>query len=100
MEKSNNQSLNNQGHSKYNHFKAQGERIFNAFYGRPLTMLQVAKLTDIERANICRRVAELRDENSIYLVRKGLCPITHHRAGFYTTDRSVYLECLKKQGND
>lgn len=59
--------------------------ILKAFSGTPKTMLQVARITGIERANICRRVAEFQDQNRIALVFKSICPITKARAGFYVT---------------
>ncbi|MHA6697691.1 hypothetical protein [Chryseobacterium sp. A321] len=100
MAKKRHQSLNNQGHGKDKQFKTEKEKVSNAFYDKPNTMFQVALLTNVERPNVCRRVAELRKENRIYLVYKGLCPISHYRAGFYTTNERVYLEYLKQQGND
>ena len=60
----------------------QLQRLIRAFK-TPKTMLQVSHETGILRANICRRIAELRELNKIEVVRKGLCPITNHRAGFY-----------------
>lgn len=66
------------------HYKTnQKSLILKAFRGTPKTMLQVARITGIERANICRRVAELQDQNRIVLVCKSICPITKARAGFY-----------------
>lgn len=59
--------------------------LVKAFSNEPKTMLQVAYETGIERANICRHLARLRRQNRIVLVRYGVCPITKHMAGFYTT---------------
>lgn len=58
-----------------------------AFSGSPKTMLSVAVETSIERANVCRYISKLRQEGRIFLVKKGLCPITLHRAGFYQVGR-------------
>jgi hypothetical protein len=66
--------------------KNQAPKLFRAFQKRPATMLMVAKETGIERANICRWIADRRETNGIRLVRFGLCEISKHRAGFYTTD--------------
>ena len=57
--------------------------ILTKAFRTPKTMLQVAKETKIERASICRRIAELREIDRIEVVKRGLCPITKHRAGFY-----------------
>lgn len=71
-------------------FKAQMERVFAALYGQPKTMLMVSIETGILRANICRYVAEWEKENRICIVRKGICPISKHRAGFYTTNPELF----------
>jgi len=42
------------------------------------------------RANICRYVADWEKENRICIVRKGICPISKHRAGFYTTNPELF----------
>jgi len=53
-------------------------------------MLQVAQITGIERANICRHVANLREQSKIAVAKDGYCPITRHRAGFLTTDPAKF----------
>lgn len=71
---------------KSRYFNAQMQRVFAALYRQPKTMLMVSIETSILRANICRYVAEWEKENRICIVRKGICPISKHRAGFYTTN--------------
>ena len=68
---------------KDKHFQAQMKRVFKAFSEQPKTMLMVSVETKVLRANICRYVARWQRENSIAIVRKGFCPISKHRAGFY-----------------
>lgn len=53
------------------------------------TMKMVAVKLGFDRANICRYVATLRKSNSIYFVKSGICEITKHRAGFYTTNENL-----------
>ncbi len=65
-------------------FKAQMKVVFECFK-QPKTMLQVSTETGILRANICRYVAEWEKQDRITKVRKGICPISKHPAGFYTT---------------
>ena len=72
------------------HFHTQMKRVFAALYGQPKTMLMVSIETGILRANICRYVAEWEKENRICIVRKGICPISKHRAGFYTTNPDLF----------
>ena len=78
--------FSHKGQGKSTHFQAQMKRVFAALYRQPKTMLMVAVETDILRANICRYVAEWEKENRICIVWKGICPISKHRAGFYTTN--------------
>lgn len=75
---------------KSTHFQAQIKRVFAALYRQPKTMLMVSIETGILRANICRYVAEWEKQNCIRIVRKGICPISKHRAGFYTTNPELF----------
>lgn len=82
-------------------FQAQMKRVFAAFHKHPKTMLVVSVETGILRANICRYVAEWKKENKIKLVKFGICPISKHRAGFYTTNQELFpliVELLKRAG--
>jgi len=56
----------------------------------PKTMLQVSIETGIMRANICRYVAMFRKQGKIQLLHKGICSISKHRAGFYTTNKDLF----------
>ena len=69
----------------------QKRRIFNLLYDCPtgMTRMQVSLHLDIERASVCRRVAELRDAGVLYVLRKGNCPITGERAEFLTTNKKL-----------
>jgi hypothetical protein len=78
------------GQGKDKHFQGQMQRVFTAFLRHPKTILAVSIETDILRANICRYVAEWEKENRICIVRKGICPISKHRAGFYTTNPELF----------
>lgn len=78
--------------AKNTHFQAQMKRVFRAFAAEPKTMLQVSFETGILRANICRYVAKWRRQRKIQVVRFGLCPITKHRAGFYSTNLNTGLK--------
>lgn len=75
---------------KDTHFQAQMKRVFAALYRQPKTMLMVSVETGILRANICRYVAEWEKQNCIRIVRKGICPISKHRAGFYITNLKTF----------
>jgi len=74
------------GRAKDSTFQNQKQQVFKALSNYPKTMLMVSIETSILRANICRYVAEFQKENRIKIVRKGICPISKHGAGFYTTN--------------
>ncbi|MDD3010562.1 MAG: hypothetical protein PHU97_04520 [Bacteroidales bacterium] len=78
------------GQGKDKHFQAQMQKVFAALYRQPKTMLMASIETGILRANICHYVAEWGKENRIRIVRKGICPISKHRAGFYTTNPELF----------
>ena len=70
-------------------YRNQYNKVLNTFskVQYPLTMLQVSEITGIYRANICRYISDMQKNESIDLVKKGICPISKHRAGFYTVVR-------------
>ena len=82
--------ISHKGQGKSTHFQAQKQKVFAALYRQPKTMLMVSIETGILRANICRYVAELEKQDRIRLVRKSICPITKHRAGYYTTNPGLF----------
>ena len=69
---------------------AQTQRVNKAFFEKPKTMLQVSFETGIFRANICRYVAQWKKNKHIEVVRKGICPITKHKAQFLTSNPELY----------
>jgi len=87
--------FSHKGQGKSTHFQAQMKRVFAALYRQPKTMLMVSIETGILRANICRYVAELEKENRICIIRKSICPISKHRAGFYTTNPDLFKSIVK-----
>ena len=69
----------------------QLQRVYSTLFARPMTMYEVALITGIERANVCRYVAELRKCNNIAVVRLGICPITKYsRVQFLTTNPAFF----------
>ena len=78
------------GQGKSTQFQVQTKRAFAALYKQPKTMLMVEVETGIMRSNICWYVREWQQENRIKVVRKGICPISKHRAGFYTTNPELF----------
>jgi hypothetical protein len=81
--------------SEVKHFEAQMKVVFEAFKRKPSTMLMVSIETGILRANICRYVAKWQKSNRIHLLKQGLCKVSKHRAGYYTTDTNLFTQPLK-----
>ena len=76
-------------------YSSQRRAILNLLggydYPGGLTRLQIAYKLGIERATICRRVAELKEMGQLWVVRKGLDPITDTRAEFLTTNKRIAM---------
>ncbi len=75
---------------KYNHFETQMKQVFAAFKNKPATMLMLSVETGILRANICRYVAKWQKQGCIQPLKKTVCEISKHRAGYYTTDTHLF----------
>ena len=68
-----------------------------AFFAQPQTMMQIARQVGIDRANVCWYVRDLRKAGAIWLIRKGICPITRaDGVGFWSTNPK-FAESLPKQ---
>jgi hypothetical protein len=64
--------------------------VFKAFATEtPKTMLQVSIETNILRANICRYKRMFEKNNTLQVVKKGICPISKHRACFLSTNKDL-----------
>lgn len=69
---------------KDNHF-AQKIKVIEYLSEHTATMMMCSIATGVDRANICRFIRDFEDSNEgLERVRKGLCPITKHRATFFT----------------
>lgn len=54
------------------------------------TQTQVAVALNIYRPNLCRRKRTLEKIGELAVVKKGICPITKHKAGFITTNPDLF----------
>lgn len=70
-------------------FQDQAHKVFAVFARRPSTMLMVSIETGILRANICRYVAAFKKEQSLFISFRDTCPISKHKAGFYSNRREL-----------
>jgi hypothetical protein len=64
---------------------AQMKRVFEAFYSQPKTMLMVSVETGVMRSNICWYAREWKEQNSIKIIRLGICPISKREGVQYLT---------------
>lgn len=78
--------------------RPQEKRVFEAFYKGSYTMLEVATLTDVRRANICRLIAKWRKTDKVYFIKKRLCTVSKSRAGMFTTNHEIFIK--QKSRND
>ena len=56
-----------------------------------LTRMQIAKCLGIDRASVCYRIRDLQEQGRVWVVRKGLCPVTGNRSEFLTANREVAM---------
>lgn len=76
--------------NKDKHFEKQMQKVFKSFFESPKTMLMVSFETEVLRANICRFISKWKAIGLIKEVYKGICPITKHKAGFYSTNNELF----------
>ena len=67
-------------HNKNTKFKAEKQRVYNLLSEsiKPLTMLQVSKLTGVRIQNVTRYKTELVDEGKIFVAYLGRCEISKY----------------------
>lgn len=58
--------------------------------------MQIARCLGIERASVCRRIADLRDEGKVWVVGKGIDPITKERSERLTSNLQVAMAAQGK----
>lgn len=71
--------------------KTKVRLAFNESCEMGKTMLMVARETGVERASICRRVAELREAGLLWECGKHICKVSKSRAMHYTTNYRICL---------
>lgn len=70
-------------------WESQAKKIFDAF-NEPRTMAQVAQITGIERANVCRRVADFKRDGTIKVICIDKDPLTKFRAQYFSTNPAYW----------
>ena len=80
-------------------FHSQYQLVYQSFKEKPKTMLDVFIETGILRANICRYVAGMKEKGIIQLLYKKDDKHTKSKAGYYTTDKTLFHKVDNKQYN-
>ncbi|WP_194767855.1 hypothetical protein [Tamlana sp. I1] len=84
-------------------YTKQRKLVYSSFYAAPRTMLMVALDAGVFRANVCRYVAQFKNQNAIAEVKKGICEISKHPATYYSTNPKYFEdddESLKEAANE
>jgi len=71
-------------------YNSQLRKVYQELKKEPQTMLQVSVKTGILRANICRYIRTLRKRKQIAVTTVGKCPLSKHKAQFFTTDKALF----------
>lgn len=67
---------------------SQIKLLSECFAESPKTMYQAERETGVRIANICR----FKKSGNIRKVSSGKCPISHRKAGFYTSNREYFKD--------
>jgi predicted transcriptional regulator len=82
--------LSNDG-ERENCFLVQKKKVYLTLLKKPMTMLELDELTGIRRANICRHIKSLLDENKIAVLEQRKCSISgHNKVNVYTTNKDLF----------
>lgn len=66
-------------------------RVLSSKNPNGLTRMQVAVTLNIERSSVCARVGELAKDGRIFVVKRGICPITGFSATFITANKQIAM---------
>lgn len=65
---------------------SQTKTVFEYLQQNIATNSMISAITGISRPNICRIKRQLEKMELLWIVKKGKCQITNHRAGYLTTN--------------
>ncbi|WP_276857469.1 hypothetical protein [Bacteroides fluxus] len=71
---------------------SQIKLLSECFAKSPKTMYQAERETGVRIANICRFIDKMKKNGNIRKVSSGKCPISHRKAGFYTSNREYFKD--------
>lgn len=95
------QSLNTNGNNgEFKQYSTQLKTIFSFLKENIATASMVSVATGIPQKCICRYKRDLEKRNLIFELEKAKCKHTGCKAWYLTTDKEVYLEFLRKEGEN
>lgn len=75
-------------------------KLWDALQGKPKTMMQLSIETHVMRSSICPIINTWRDQGFVFFTGRDICPITKHKADFYTANKEIFLEIMKSKGEE
>lgn len=86
----NREYLSNDGQEE-NCLLVQKKKVYLTLLKKSMTMLELDNLTGIRRANICRHIKSLTDENKIAIISQRKCTISGcNHVNEYTANRDLF----------
>lgn len=86
----NNEYLSKDGEGE-NCFLNQKKKVYLNLLKKPMTMLELDNYSGIRRANICRHIKSLIDENKIAIISQRKCTISgHNNVNEYSGNRYLF----------
>lgn len=70
----------------------QRRLLWDSLQGKPKTRMQLAVETGIMRSSICPIIDDWLRKGHVYFAGRDRCPITGHKADFFTANKKVFLE--------
>lgn len=74
---------------KDSYIRLQKQTVLKYFREHTTTMYKYEKDTGVSRPNICRFIAELELNNQITRLPKAVCPISGHKAYYFTVSNQT-----------
>lgn len=75
-------------------FRRQKQKFYSYLYSHTVTCTAASKALDIPQKNLTRYKRRLERAGVLWVVRRGICPVTGFTAGFLTTN-PIIGESLK-----
>ena len=75
------------------------KKLWDALQGQPKTMMQLSVEVHVMRSSICPIINSWRDQRLVFVTGREKCPITGHKADYYTANREIFLEIMANKAD-